>query len=313
MHRSEHAARKLQATALTIFLAIALPPLARRPILPPVTTPFAPIRPLRRPGSDRRHARCSAPEPSQAERRAGRIARAATLAPAGACAPTRYASSTPTCTAPSVAVSLRRCAPSRAAARASRRRSSHGPARVRRRLGSRGVGSRGCVVSARRLRCRAWQWTSPGRVCALARHGSPRWPKEAGWRARARLTAGPAPGMRGRGRRRAASRRRGAWAMSVPRTRVTRVGGLTNADKSVAIMFAEPPSRRAAEPPSRRAAEPPSRRAAEPPSRRAAEPPSRRAAEPPSRRAAEPPSRRAAGDESVRRMAAPGPVAVLPA
>ncbi len=81
--------------------------------------------------------------------------------------------------------------------------------------------------------------------------------------------------------------------------------GLTNAERAGAIIAAEPPSRRAAEPPSRRAAEPPSRRAAEPPSRRAAEPPSRRAAEPP--------SRRAAGDESVRRMAAPGPVAILPA
>ena len=31
--------------ALTFFLAIALPPLARRPLQPPVTTPFAPIRP----------------------------------------------------------------------------------------------------------------------------------------------------------------------------------------------------------------------------------------------------------------------------
>ena len=40
-----------------IFLAIPLPPLARRPILAPVTTRFALIRTPRRPGSDRRQPR----------------------------------------------------------------------------------------------------------------------------------------------------------------------------------------------------------------------------------------------------------------
>ena len=45
--------------ARAAFLAIALPPLGARPILPPVTTRSAPIRPLRRPGSDRRHAASS--------------------------------------------------------------------------------------------------------------------------------------------------------------------------------------------------------------------------------------------------------------
>ena len=40
-----------------MLLANSLPPLARRPLLPPVTTPFATSAPDRRWGSDRRHAR----------------------------------------------------------------------------------------------------------------------------------------------------------------------------------------------------------------------------------------------------------------
>ena len=49
--------------------------------MPPVTTRFATSAPDRRPGSDRRHARRAAPEPSQAERRAWRIAPGAAFAP----------------------------------------------------------------------------------------------------------------------------------------------------------------------------------------------------------------------------------------
>ena len=50
-----------------IFLAIPLPPLARRPLLPPVTTPFATGALERRPGSDRRHTRLE-PHPSPRRR-----------------------------------------------------------------------------------------------------------------------------------------------------------------------------------------------------------------------------------------------------
>ena len=57
MRRPEHAARKLQATPRAIFLAIPLPPLARRPRVPPVTTPLPHSAPRRRAGSDRRQAR----------------------------------------------------------------------------------------------------------------------------------------------------------------------------------------------------------------------------------------------------------------
>ena len=47
-----------------IFLAIPLPPLAARPLVPPVTTPFAPIRTRNAGrGSDRRHARRPPPSP----------------------------------------------------------------------------------------------------------------------------------------------------------------------------------------------------------------------------------------------------------
>ena len=45
--------------SLAKSLSRSLPPLARRPLLPPVTTRFATIAPDRRPGSDRRHARSS--------------------------------------------------------------------------------------------------------------------------------------------------------------------------------------------------------------------------------------------------------------
>ncbi len=48
--------------------------------MPPVTTPFATSAPDRRPGSDRRHARRAAPEPSSAEQRAWRIAPGAAFA-----------------------------------------------------------------------------------------------------------------------------------------------------------------------------------------------------------------------------------------
>ena len=51
------------------FLSNSLPSLARRPLLPPVTTPFPHSAPHRRSGSDR-HARRAAPEPSPAEQRA---------------------------------------------------------------------------------------------------------------------------------------------------------------------------------------------------------------------------------------------------
>ena len=67
--------------ARRFLLAISLPPLARRPILAPVTTRFATRALDCWSGSDRRHARRTAPEPSPAERRAGRIAQAAAFAP----------------------------------------------------------------------------------------------------------------------------------------------------------------------------------------------------------------------------------------
>ena len=77
-----------------IFLAHPLPPLARRPLLAPVTTRFATSAPDRRPGSDRRHARLE-PHPNPRRRsnaRRARIGRGLRRAPRGsqggtACAP----------------------------------------------------------------------------------------------------------------------------------------------------------------------------------------------------------------------------------
>ena len=61
-----------------IFLAIALPPLARRPLQPPVTTRSPHSAPRRRTGSDRRQARLephpSPRRPKRRKRRAWRIA-----------------------------------------------------------------------------------------------------------------------------------------------------------------------------------------------------------------------------------------------
>ena len=60
--------------ARTIFLSIPLPPLAARPLLTPVTTRSPHAAPRCRPGSDRRQARRSTPEPPSSQRRIGRIA-----------------------------------------------------------------------------------------------------------------------------------------------------------------------------------------------------------------------------------------------
>ena len=57
-----------------IFLAIPLPPLARRPLLAPVTSCFATSAPDRRPGSDRRYPRLE-PHPSPRRRSNARRAR----------------------------------------------------------------------------------------------------------------------------------------------------------------------------------------------------------------------------------------------
>ena len=60
--------------ARAILLANPLPPPARRPIRAPVTTRFAPTRPDRWPGSDRRHAWLDPPpEPSSTQSRAQRF------------------------------------------------------------------------------------------------------------------------------------------------------------------------------------------------------------------------------------------------